>query len=198
MLTWMTPRLDRTRQQSLCTCADPAHRSTCSRLASPTIAQLSPARSLARSSSPPTTSQTKPPVGSFFLLALAINTRRHTSDSSLPHSTPLPLPLTRSLSPTRLEGSRCLVVLVGMAGAASASSPPPTPKSPKLQPPLLERAKGPSGLDKIVLRDPRGFTAEVHELLSPSAPPFRVDFFFPQSNRPWSIWGAFPADPLEG
>ncbi|CAM0902947.1 unnamed protein product [Alopecurus aequalis] len=48
-----------------------------------------------------------------------------------------------------------------MAGAASASSPPPTPKSPKLQPPLLERAKGPSGLDKIVLRDPRGFSAEV-------------------------------------
>ena len=47
-----------------------------------------------------------------------------------------------------------------MAGAASASSPPLTPKSPKLQPPLLERAKGPSGLDKIVLRDPRGFSAD--------------------------------------
>ncbi|KQJ84423.1 putative glucose-6-phosphate 1-epimerase [Brachypodium distachyon] len=46
--------------------------------------------------------------------------------------------------------------------AASASSPPPTPKSPKLQPPSVERTRGPSGLEKIVLREARGFSAEVY------------------------------------
>ncbi|CAL5015055.1 unnamed protein product [Urochloa decumbens] len=41
--------------------------------------------------------------------------------------------------------------------AAAASSSPPTPQRPS-----VERTKGPNGLEKIVLREARGWSAEVH------------------------------------
>uniref|UniRef100_A0A0E0KUT1 Glucose-6-phosphate 1-epimerase n=1 Tax=Oryza punctata TaxID=4537 RepID=A0A0E0KUT1_ORYPU len=44
----------------------------------------------------------------------------------------------------------------------ATASWPPTPKSPRPQAPSVERTKGPSGLDKVVLREARGFSAEVH------------------------------------
>ncbi|XP_025880783.1 putative glucose-6-phosphate 1-epimerase isoform X1 [Oryza sativa Japonica Group] len=44
----------------------------------------------------------------------------------------------------------------------ATASWPPTPRSPRPQAPSVERAKGPSGLDKVVLREARGFSAEVH------------------------------------
>ncbi|CAN6250034.1 unnamed protein product [Urochloa humidicola] len=44
-----------------------------------------------------------------------------------------------------------------MAAAASSSSSPATP-----QPSSVERTKGPTGLEKIVLREARGWSAEVH------------------------------------
>ncbi|KAG2568532.1 putative glucose-6-phosphate 1-epimerase [Panicum virgatum] len=44
-----------------------------------------------------------------------------------------------------------------MAAASSSPSSPPMP-----QPPSVERTKGPTGLEKLVLREARGWTAEVH------------------------------------
>ncbi|PUZ48759.1 hypothetical protein GQ55_7G272500 [Panicum hallii var. hallii] len=44
-----------------------------------------------------------------------------------------------------------------MAAASSSSPSPPTP-----QPSSVERTKGPTGLEKLVLREARGWSAEVH------------------------------------
>lgn len=44
----------------------------------------------------------------------------------------------------------------GNMATASSSSTPPTPR-----PPSVERTKGPTGLEKLVLRESRGWSAEV-------------------------------------
>ncbi|KAG8043066.1 hypothetical protein GUJ93_ZPchr0305g33730 [Zizania palustris] len=44
----------------------------------------------------------------------------------------------------------------------AATSSSPTPESPQPRASFVERTKGPSGLEKIVLREARGFSAEVH------------------------------------
>jgi hypothetical protein len=44
-----------------------------------------------------------------------------------------------------------------MAAAAASSSPPTTPQPSS----SVERTKGPTGLEKIVLREARGWSAEV-------------------------------------
>ena len=61
---------------------------------------------------------------------------------------------------------------------AAAPSSPPTP-----QPPSVERTKGPTGLEKLVLREARGWTAEVTNSITASRfLLFRLD------HGSWRLW----------